>query len=197
VQGIAATDNGVAALMPRSVNASFASDRFTVRILVIAAVALMLAGCSPSRPPGSGTHAPAGIPSERVRAPAAGSDDRALQVYRLRNSAVVALGRQAEQAEQAGALERAASLLERALRIDGRDVEILQQMAELQLARGELEQAAVFAERARELGPGVGDLCERSLRVLMLVHERDGQYDRAWQAYSDLADCRVAPPARF
>ena len=149
--------------MPRSGNASFASDRFTVRILVIAAVALMLAGCSPSRPPGSGTHAPAGIPSERVRAPAAGSDDSALQVYRLRNSAVVALGRQAEQAEQAGALERAASLL----------------------------------ERARELGPGVGDLCERSLRVLMLVHERDGQYDRAWQAYSDLADCRVAPPARF
>ncbi len=178
-------------------NASCLPARFSARILAIVAIALLLAACTPSRPPGSGTAPPGGLPSERVRAPAAGSDDSTLQVYRLRNSAVVALGRQAEQAEQAGDLERAGSLLERALRIDGRDAEILQQMAELQLARGDLEQAGVFAERARELGPGVGELCERSLRVLMLVHERDGQYDRAWQAYSDLADCRVAPPARF
>jgi tetratricopeptide (TPR) repeat protein len=160
-------------------------------------LALVLAACAPTRPPGSGTGTPTGVPPERVRAPAAGTDDSALQVYRLRNSAVVALGRQAQDAEQAGDLERAGMLLERALRIDGRDAEILQQLAEVHLARGELEQAGVFAERARELGPGVGQLCERSLRTLMLVHERDGQYDRAWQAYSNLADCRVAPPARF
>lgn len=167
------------------------------RLVFPLVLVLLLAACAPSRPPGSETASPAGVPSERVRAPAAGTDDSALQVYRLRNTAVIALGRQAAQAAQAGDLERAGGLLERALRLDGRDAEILQQMAELHLVRGDLQQAGVFAERARELGPGVGELCERSLQVLMQVHERDGQYDRAWQAYSKLADCRVTPPDRF
>lgn len=173
-----------------------------VRWLALVVVVLVLAACAPSRPPiGAGRGADSGSSRAddalvRVRAPAGGQDN-ALQVYRLRNSAVVALGRQAEEASRSGDLDRAAMLLERALRIDGRDAEILQQMAELKLARGEIEQAGVFAERAREFGPGVGELCERSLRTLMLVHERGGQYDRAWQAYVGLADCRVAPPPRY
>ena len=167
------------------------------RSIALAVVVLMLAACAPSRPPSAPAPGSAEDDAlERVRAPA-GGDDSALQVYRLRNSAVVALGAQAEEAERAGDLDRATMLLERALRIDGRDAEILQQLAEIKLARGEIEQAGVFAERARELGPGVGELCERSLRTLMLVHERGGQYDRAWQAYVALADCRVAPPPRY
>lgn len=188
---------GAATVITRQKHQRLRIDSNRLRAACLILLALALAACAPSRPPGSETGSPAGVPSERVRAPAAGTDGSALQVYRLRNSAVVALGRQAQDAEQAGDLDRAGMLLERALRIDGRDAEILQQLAEVHLARGDLEQAGAFAERARELGPGVGELCERSLRTLMMVHERDGQYDRAWQAYSDLADCRVAPPARF
>ena len=171
------------------------------RSIALAVVVLMLAACAPSRPPSAPAPGSAEDDAlERVRAPA-GGDDSALQVYRLRNSAVVALGAQAEEAERAGDLDRATMLLERALRIDGRDAEILQQLAEIKLARGEIEyrhrERGYWIERARELGPGVGELCERSLRTLMLVHERGGQYDRAWQAYVALADCRVAPPPRY
>jgi len=132
----------------------------------------------------------------RVRAPSAGSPDQ-LQVFGVRNSAVVTLGRQAREAERAGDLQRARSLLERALRIDGRDAQVLQQMAELQVALGDLEQAGSFAARAFEFGPKVGEICERSLRTLMLVHERAGEYDRAYRAFENLPECRVAPPERF
>lgn len=167
------------------------------RPFALVLVVSVLAACAPSRPPIANAPERSDDALERVRAPALGETDDALQVYRLRNTAVVALGRQAEQAERAGDLDRAAMLLERALRIDGRDAEILQQLAEVKLARGEIEQAGVFAERAREFGPGPGALCERILRTLMLVHERGGQYDQAWQAYVALADCRVTPPPRY
>ncbi|GAB4169952.1 MAG: hypothetical protein Kow0020_03910 [Wenzhouxiangellaceae bacterium] len=156
-----------------------------------------LNGCAPSRPPGSIPESDRQALLDQVRAPAADTEQDELQIYRLRNPAVESLARQAREAEQAGDPDRAWMLLERALRIDPQDAETLQQMAELALARGELEQAAAFAERARELGPGVGALCKRSLRTLMLINERRGQYDEAWKAYVGLGNCRVAPPARY
>jgi len=136
------------------------------------------------------------VVDERVRAPSAGSGEE-LQVFGVRNPAVVALGRDAMEAEQAGDLERAEMLLERALRLDGRDPAILQQMAELHLARGRLDQAGSFARRSFELGPQVGEICQRSLRTLIVVHERSGEWEQAREARDGLSDCRVAPPERF
>ncbi|MCA1778897.1 MAG: tetratricopeptide repeat protein, partial [Xanthomonadaceae bacterium] len=106
-------------------------------------------------------------------------------------------GREALRAEGEGELERAEQLLERAMRIDARDPAILQQMAELQLARGRFDQAESFASRSFELGPRVGEICQRSLRVLIIVHERNSQWDQAHLARDRLEDCRVAPPERF
>lgn len=159
------------------------------------AIALSLAACSAWTPPVSGP-GDEEVLEERVRAPSAGSGEE-LQVFGVRNAAVVALGREAAQVEQAGDLERAGMLLERALRIDGRDPAVLQQMAELQLARGRLDQAASYAQKSFELGPQVGEICQRSLRTLIVVHERAAAWEEARRARERLAGCRVAPPERF
>ncbi|MDT8449896.1 MAG: tetratricopeptide repeat protein [Wenzhouxiangellaceae bacterium] len=155
---------------------------------------VLVAGCAGWDPTAEAPDG--GTVEERVRAPSAGSADE-LQVFGVRNQAVVALGRQAKEAEASGDLERAEMLLERALRIDGRDPQVLQQMAEVQLARGHLDQAGSFASRAFELGPQVGEICERSLRTLIVVHERSQQSERARRTRERLDSCRVAPPERF
>lgn len=166
---------------------------------VVGAVLLTLvsAGCNTGwTPRESGSSESGNVLDERVRAPSQTSG-RELQVYTVRNPAVAALGRQANAAEQAGDLERAQALLERALRINGRDPEILQHLAEIHLAEGRFDQAGSFATRAWEFGPQVGEICQRSLRTLMVVREHSGEFDDAWQAYQQLPECRVAPPERF
>ncbi len=157
--------------------------------------ALLLAACAAPPPP---KPAPGQdrVVEERVRAPSGGSGEE-LQVFGVRNPAVVALSRDAQGAERAGDLERAEMLLERALRIDGRDPAVLQHMAEVQLARGHLEQARSFAQRSWELGPQVGEICERTLRTLIVVSERGAEWEEARRARLRLDACRVAPPERF
>lgn len=169
-------------------------NRSVSKFTALAAV-LALAACASPRPPVPGPGEDR-VVEERVRAPSAGSGEE-LQVFGVRNPAVAALGRNAATAEQEGDLERAEMLLERALRIDGRDPAALQQMAELQLVQGRLGQAATYAQRSFELGPQVGEICQRSLRTLIVVHERAAAWEEARKARDRLAGCRVAPPARF
>lgn len=167
-----------------------------VGVALPAATALVLGACASPAPPPAPAPGEDRVVEERVRAPS-GGDSQELQVFGVRNAAVVALGRQAMEAEETGNLERAEMLLERALRIDGRDPAILQQMAEVQLARGQLGQAGSFAQRSFELGPQVGEICQRSLRTLIVVHERSGEWERVRKAREGLDGCRVAPPERF
>lgn len=134
---------------------------------------------------------------ERVRAPEGGEEPRGLQVYPLRNPAVRELEHAAEAAREAGDLERAENLLERALRIEARDPELLQHMAELQLARGRWEQAEHYALRSWELGPQVGDICRRNWQAMALARERSGQVIPAEQARERARLCPVEPPERF
>lgn len=165
------------------------------RAVVAAWAVLALAACAAPAPP-KPEPGEDRVVDERVRAPSGGSGEE-LQVFGVRNPAVVALAREAGEAERARDLERAEMLLERALRIDGRDPAVLQQMAEVQLARGRLDQAGSFAQRAWELGPQVGEICERTLRTLVVVGERSADWEQARRARERLAECRVAPPERF
>jgi tetratricopeptide (TPR) repeat protein len=166
-----------------------------IRTVGATVASVLLAACAAPTPPAPapGTDR---VVEERVRAPSGGSGEE-LQVYGVRNPAVVALSRDARGAEEDGDLERAEMLLERALRIDGRDPAVLQHMAEVQLARGRLDQARSFAQRSYELGPRVGEICERSLRTLIVVSERSAEWEAARSARARLSDCRVAPPERF
>lgn len=134
--------------------------------------------------------------AEQVRAPAA-EQTRGLQVYPLRNPAVTELSQAALAAEQAGDLDQAALLLERALRIQPRDPELLQHMAEIRLERGEWEQAENFAARSFDVGPRVGQICQRNWRTVALARERLQRYDEAANARERLQECQVEPPVRL
>lgn len=155
-------------------------------------VALLLAACAPWQPTLDDPEI-----AEQVRAPEGGGASRGLQVYPLRNPAVRELEKAAEAARSEGDFDRAESLLERALRIEDRDPELLQRMAELQLSRGRWEQAESYAMRSWELGPQVGDICRRNWRTMALARERDGDVIKAAQARERVEICPVEPPERF
>lgn len=165
------------------------------RSSLVLALVLLIAACA-TQAPAPVEHRDDGRVVERVRAPAA-EESRGLQVYPLRNPAVTELTEAAARAESDGDLDRAATLLERALRIEPRDPELLQNMAEIRLAQGNWEQADSHARRSFDVGPRVGELCQRNWRTMALARERMEQFDSAHQARERLAGCQVEPPPRF
>ncbi len=130
---------------------------------------------------------------QQVRTPAK-EQSAGVQVYPLKNPAVKELTEQADQAEARGDLDQAAVLLERALRIQPRDPELLQHMAEVQLQRGQYEQALNFATRSHDIGPRVGELCARNWRTMSLAQERLGEPRAAGQAMDRAEQCMVTRP---
>lgn len=156
--------------------------------LLISAV-LLLSACT--------TYPPAPLEQseleEQVRTPA-NEGAAGVQVYPLKNSAVVELTTQASQAEADGNLNQAAILLERAMRIQPRDPELLQQMAEVQLRRGEYSQAVSFATRSHDVGPRVGELCARNWRTMSVAYDRLGETSQARSAENRAQQCTVTRP---
>lgn len=125
---------------------------------------MVLAGCA--------TQAPVDTPNVEtsVRAPAS-EDSAGVQVYSLQKPAVVQLVAQAKSAESAGNLEQASSFIERALRIQPQDPQLLQQMAEIKLQEADYSQALNFATRSYETGPRVGEICSRNWRTISVAKE--------------------------
>lgn len=171
---------------------------------VLAAVLLLSAGCASQMPaPVDERSVPVEtIPpaqakvQEQVRAPAR-TDGAGVQVYPLQNPGVRDLLAQAREAERGGDLERSATLLERALRIQPRDPELLQQMAEIQLARGQHEQALSFASRSFDVGPKVGELCARNWRTVALARDELGDSVGAEEARQRAVSCAERKPRGY
>lgn len=167
-------------------------DRCLTRLAALLLPALLVAGCA--------TQAPAPvderIATEQVRAPAA-AETAGLQVFALRNPAVAELSEAATQAEQGGDLSRAATLLERAIRIEPRDPALLQQMAEVRLDQGQWDQAESHARRSFDVGPRVGELCQRNWRTIAVARERQGDAAGAREARDRLQACQVEAPPRL
>lgn len=159
---------------------------------LIVVVGVLLAGCA-GQPPAPVEER---VADQAVRAPAA-EEARGLQVYPLRNPAVTELSEGADAAERDGDLDRATMLLERALRIEPRDPELLQHMAELKLDKGDWAQADSYASRSFDVGPRVGEICQRNWRTMALARERLSQYEAARQARERLEQCQVETPERF
>ena len=160
------------------------------RSVAVVCVLLLLAGCA-----GSG---PAPVEEreveQQVRVPARESS-AGVQVYPLKNPAVLELTDQANRAEAAGDLGQASVLLERALRIQPRDPELLQHMAELQVQKQDYQQALSFATRSHDIGPRVGELCARNWRTIALARERLGDQQGAEQARQRSDQCMVTRPS--
>jgi tetratricopeptide (TPR) repeat protein len=126
---------------------------------------VFLSACSSRLPPPEEREVEA-----RVRAPAS-EDSEGVQVYSLQNPAVKQLTAQARGAEQVGNLDQAGAYIERALRIDPKDPQLLQHMAEIHLQRENYQQALNFAERSYETGPRVGEICSRNWRTISVARE--------------------------
>ncbi len=151
---------------------------------------LTLAGCSnyPSTP------AEDREVNTRVRVPAS-QDSAGVQVYSLQNPAVRQLSTQAEDAEKKGDLAQASGYLERALRIQPRDPQLLQHMAEIKLQNEDYQQALSFAVRSYDIGPRVGEICSRNWRTISVAKEHMNNANGAKEAALRATQCmHIRPP---
>ncbi len=153
---------------------------------------LLLIGCS--------SQSPAPVEERevnaRVRAPAS-EDSAGVQVYSLQNPAVKQLTAQAQGAERAGDLDQAGSYLERALRIQPRDPQVLQHMAEIKLQKEDYQQALNFAVRSYDSGPRVGEICSRNWRTISVAREHLRDANGASDAEARAKQCMNTRPAGF
>lgn len=159
------------------------------------AAALVLSACAGWTPPAGEAEreAPAEEVESRVREPAR-QDSAGVQVFPLQNPAVKELLADAGAAETAGDYGQAAVLLERALRIQPRDPEILQNMAEVQLHIKDYQQALNFAVRSYDSGPRVGEICSRNWRTISVARERLGDAKGSGEAERRAAECMNTRP---
>jgi tetratricopeptide (TPR) repeat protein len=170
-----------------------AARRLQIMLAALAAASLLTAcaGWTPTAQPG----APAPVDSG-VSTPA-GQENAGVQVFPLQNPAVKELLADASSAESVGDYGKAAVLLERALRIEPRDPEILQSMAEVQLQSRDYEQALNFAVRSYDSGPRVGEICSRNWRTIGVARERLGDRPGSAEAAERAAQCVSTPPERL
>jgi len=132
----------------------------------------------------------------RIREPAR-QDSEGVQVFPLQNPAVKELLADASAAEAGGDFDQAATLLERALRIQPRDPEILQHMAEVQLQKDDYEQALNFAVRSYDTGPRVGEICSRNWRTISVAREHLGDNNGSVEAEQRATACMNTKPGRL
>jgi tetratricopeptide (TPR) repeat protein len=132
----------------------------------------------------------------RVRAPAR-EESAGVQVFPLQNPAVVQLTEDAREAEHAGQYDQASVLLERALRIQPRDPQILQQMAEVKLQEDDYQQALNFAVRSYDTGPRVGEICNRNWRTISVAREHLKDENGAREAERRAGQCMNTRPVSY
>lgn len=157
-------------------------------------VSVILAAC---------VSAPPAPVEERVEQPPAESAGPAaeasagVQVFPLQNPAVKTLMAEAGEAGDQGRYDDAALLLERALRIQPRDPELLQEMAEVQLQKQDYEQALNFAVRSYDEGPRVGNICARNWRTISQARQQLGDASGSREAAGRVEQCVSARPERL
>jgi len=133
---------------------------------------------------------------KQVREPAR-RDSAGVQVYPLQNPAVKALLADAAQYESQGDYDAAASSLERAMRIQPKDPEVLQAMAEIQLHRQDYQQALGFATRSYDDGARVGEICSRNWRTISVARGHMGDKSGAVEAEQRATQCMNTKPASY
>lgn len=170
--------------------------------IAVVAFLVLLAGCAGPAPIPAGK--PATQPAveteeevqQRVREPARQSSAGA-QVFPLQNPAVKSLLADAGEAESVGDYDAAAVSLERALRIQPRDPEILQAMAEIQLHKKDYDQALSFAIRSYDAGARVGEICSRNWHTISVAREHLADSHGAAQARQRAGKCVSAKPQSY
>jgi tetratricopeptide (TPR) repeat protein len=162
-------------------------------LLMGVSLSLLLGACASTAPvPGPVTPGESEV-NARVREPAK-QDSEGVQVFPLQNPAVKELLADAGTAESKGDYDQAATLLERALRIQPRDPEILQSLAEVQVQVRDYGQALSFATRSYDLGPRVGEICSRNWHTISVCREHMGDHGGSRDAAAKAKVCMNAKP---
>ncbi len=128
---------------------------------------------------------------------AAIEDGRGLQIKPLQSPGVQDLLAAAEQAEQSGDVQQATTLIERAMRMQPGDPEILQRMAELKLVAEQFEQALNYAARSFDQGPKVGELCSRNWHAIAVARDHLNDASGATEARQRATECSVRQAEKF
>ena len=131
-----------------------------------------------------------------IRAAGTGLDS-AVQVEPLRDPAIDGFLKRARDAEAAGDIAAAVAAADKALELANGAPDILQYLAELEIARGDWIKAEQYATKSFSSGPRVGSLCARNWQTV--VEARTAMNDAATvaQARQRLKECRVAPRLRM
>lgn len=161
-------------------------------LLTAVIAAGLLSACAGWTPPPASGESADEVES-RVREPAR-QDSAGVQVFPLQNPAVKELLAEADAAESTGDYGQAAVLLERALRIQPRDPELLQSMAEVQMQMKDYEQALSFAVQSYDSGPRVGEICSRNWRTIGVARERLGDHAGSAEAAERAGRCMNTRP---
>ena len=93
-----------------------------------------------------------------------------------------------------GNLDQASGYIERALRIEPRDPQLLQHMAEIKLQKEEYQQALNFAVKSYDIGPRVGEICSRNWRTVSVAREHLNDSNGANDAEARASQCMNTRP---
>ena len=166
-------------------------------LLAILLVAFVIAACVTAPPSSAPAPVEDRVDSTEEEDEPTADGRQGVQVFPLQNPAVKELLAQAGTAGDQGRYEDAAVLLERALRIQPRDPELLQKMAEVQLGKQDYEQAVNFAVRSFDAGPRVGEICARNWRTIGHARRQLGDVSGAREARDRVEQCISARPERL
>ena len=171
--------------------------RFAILLLSAAAT---LAACAQSGSPASGIKPNSAVDTvtalHAIRAAGDGLDS-AVQVHPLRDAAINGFLKKAHDAEAARDVASAITATNNALKLAPDAPDILQYLAELQVARGDWTQADALALKSFELGPKLGSLCARNWQTVVEARTATNDAATATQAQLRLKECRVAPRLRM
>ena len=170
----------------------------SIPLIAVSAFALALAACSPNAPPAR-SDAPKLLqtpnPVAAIRAAGTG-DDSVVQVAPLRDAAVDGWLKDARAAEKKHDWPAAIAAAEKALKLAPNAPDILQDIAEFEVARGGYARAEELAMKSYRLGPQVGALCAKNWQTL--VETRTAMNDAAERdkAIAQVKACHKKGPMR-
>lgn len=145
------------------------------RRVCIACLVLLIGGCAVIQPP---EREPEPGPDVDVTEPDAVVEEEPPGAV----PAVVALVSDAEAASEAGEHDRAAALLERALRIDAHNPVLWHNLAVVRYREASYDQAEAMAMRSNRYANGRLDLMQRNWELIAVSRELGGDPDGAEEA---------------
>lgn len=172
----------------------------SIRYAFLAAASiLVIAACSPTAPvvrPTAPSKLPAlPYPVSAIRAAGAG-DDSVVQVAPLRDAAVDGWLKQARDAEAKRDWPAAVAATEKALKLAPEAPDVLQDLAEREVAVGNHVRAEELAMKSFQLGPQIGSLCAKNWQTVVVTRTALNDPAERDKALLRVKACRKSGPMR-